>query len=78
MHDRVKGNVQPFVYLYKGIINQCKLGKLEYWSWILDSLDSVILRPYIHCEPWLENARVLPLILQSRYLINRTPFIIEI
>lgn len=62
IHHRVRGDGQYFVYLYTGILTQLKLGKMEYWRWVLDSMETIIWRPYIECDPWLEDARALPLI----------------
>lgn len=43
----------------------------------MDSLDTIIWRPYIDCVPWMDDAWTLPYILQSRYLIGRTTYIVE-
>ncbi|XP_059073617.1 protein MAINTENANCE OF MERISTEMS-like [Cryptomeria japonica] len=66
-----------YAYGYKGIVVQRKLGILEHWRRVLDDIDTVVSRPYMECEVWVEDGMEMPYVYMSRYLIGRMPFVIE-
>ncbi|XP_059063972.1 serine/threonine-protein phosphatase 7 long form homolog isoform X1 [Cryptomeria japonica] len=51
--DRPVG--RAYAYGYTGIVVQCKLGKLEHWRRVVDDIDTVVWRPYMECEVWVED-----------------------
>lgn len=44
---------------------------------MIDDIDVVIWRLYLGCEEWEDDAVELPYTFRSRYLIGRTPYILE-
>lgn len=44
---------------------------------MIDEIDSLVWRPYLDCEEWEDDAVDLPYVFRSRYLIGRTPYVIE-
>lgn len=75
--DRDKPVGCAYVYGYRGLVVQCKLGKLEHWRRVLDDIDTVTWRPYTGCEVWVEDGLEMPFVFMTRYLIGRTSFVIE-
>ena len=64
------------MHLYSLILSQPKLGNLENWQYVLDTLDVVTWRPYLECEVWDDDME-LGYYFQTRWLIRKTPHIIE-
>ncbi|XP_057861147.2 protein MAINTENANCE OF MERISTEMS-like [Cryptomeria japonica] len=75
--DRDRPVGAAYAYGYRGLVVQRKLGKLEHWRRVFDDIDTVIWRPYTGCEVWAEDGIEMPFVFMTRYLIGRTPFVIE-
>ena len=52
IHMRFRGVGQPYVHLYSSIFSQPKLGNLEHWPYVFDTLDTMTWRPYLDYEVW--------------------------
>lgn len=44
---------------------------------MLDDIDTVTWQLYIGCKVWVEDELEMPYVFMTRYLIERTPFMIE-
>lgn len=63
--------------MYSGIIIQTHMGKMDYWCRQIDDLDTVMWRPYLRCEAWLEDDGELPYMFCPHWMIGHSTFVIK-
>lgn len=74
---RVRPPGMPYIYMYAMFLTQPKLGKVDYWRRLLDDMDIVVWRLYLDCKPWNTDDIEMPYVCILRFLIGKTPFILE-
>lgn len=68
---------RPYVFRYRGRPTQHMMGKLDYWRWVLDDVETVTWRPYLDCDDWDEDDIELGYLVNLMYLIRKSSKILE-
>lgn len=67
----------PFMMMYNQVASQSMLWKLYYLRRVMDDMDTVVWRPYQLCESWAGDSFEVPHLFMRRFLLGRTPYVIE-